>query len=196
MKHFWTVCITPQPCHSHSFVDYCQFGPSWMFRLKLKLMACAKLFGSTTKKSCIFSWPYNIVSMIWTTFKLYALHLSRATSIFVVDCCQFDTSWMFQLKMKLMACAGLVASTTKQSCIFSWPYMIVSMIWNTFKLSVLHLSHATSIFLVYCCQFGPSWMFGMRMELMACADFVGGKTEQICIFSWPDIILLMIWNTY
>ena len=35
-----------------------------------------------------------------------ALHLSRATDIFVVDCCQFGQSWIFGLKMELIACAG------------------------------------------------------------------------------------------
>ena len=53
-------------------------------------------------------------------------------------------------------------------------------------MSVLHLSLATSIFVVDCCQFGPSWMFGLKMELMACADLVGGTTDQSCLF--PDLI--------
>ena len=37
-----------------------------------------------------------------------------------------------------------------------------------------------------CCQFVPSWMFGLEMELMACADLVAGTTEQNCLF--PDLI--------
>ena len=51
------------------------------------------------------------------------------------------------------------------------------------KLSVLHLSPATAVFLVYYCQFGPSWFFGLKMEHMACAGLVGGTTEKSCIFS-------------
>ena len=47
-----------------------------------------------------------------------ALHLSLATAIFVVDGCQFGLSWIFGLKMELMACADLVVNTTDQSCIF------------------------------------------------------------------------------
>ena len=39
-----------------------------------------------------------------------------------------------------------------------------------------------AIFVVDCCQFGPSWMFGLKTELMACADLVGSTTEQSCIF--------------
>ena len=56
------------------------------------------------------------------------------------------------------------------------------MILNISELSALHLSRATAIFVVDCCQFGPSWIFGLEMELMACAGLVGGTTEQICIF--------------
>ena len=64
--------------------------------------------------------------------------------------------------------------------------MLVSMIRNTAELSALHLSRATAIFVVDCCQFGPSWMFGLKMEVMVIADLVGVTMEQICIF--PDLI--------
>ena len=57
---------------------------------------------------------------------------------------------------------------------------------KTSELSALHLSCATSIFVVDCCKFGRSWMFVPKMELMACADLVGGTTEQNVIF--PDVI--------
>ena len=50
------------------------------------------------------------------------------------------------------------------------------------KISVSLLSPATATLVVDCCQFGPSWIFGLKMELMACADLVGGTTEQSCIF--------------
>ena len=36
MKHFLTVCITPQPCHSHFVVDCCQFGPNCVGRINDK----------------------------------------------------------------------------------------------------------------------------------------------------------------
>ena len=51
------------------------------------------------------------------------------------------------------------------------------------KLSVSNPSQATAILLVDCCQFGPSWIFGLKLELMVCADLVGGTTEQSCIFT-------------
>ena len=63
--------------------------------------------------------------------------------------------------------------------------MIVSMILNTYKLSELQLSHATVMFVVDCCQFGPSLVFGLKMELMACVSLIAGTTEHSCIF--PDL---------
>ena len=49
-------------------------------------------------------------------------------------------------------------------------------------MSALHLSGATAIFVVDCCQFGPSWIFGLKMELMAGADLVGDTTEKGLLF--------------
>ena len=64
--------------------------------------------------------------------------------------------------------------------------MIVSMIRNTDELSASHLSRTTAIFVVDGFQFDPSWIFGLKMELMACADLVGGTMDQSCHF--PDLI--------
>ena len=50
---------------------------------------------------------------------------------------------------------------------------------NTAELSALHLSRATAIFVVDCCQFGPSWIFGVKMDLMAYADLVGNIKEEL-----------------
>ena len=90
-----------------------------------------------------------------------------------------------------MAYFGLVGGTKRAKLYFSWPYMIVSMILNSSELSALHLSSATAIFVVDCCQFGPSWMFELKMELMAYYSLVGGTTEQSCIF--PDLIWYYQW---
>ena len=119
------------------------------------------------------------------------LHLSCATAIFVVDCCQFGPSWIFGLKMELMACAGLVDGTTDQRFIF--PDLIWYYQWyeTLLKLSASHLSGATAIFVVDCCQFCPSWIFGLKMELMACAYLVGGTTDKISMF--PEIIWYHQW---
>ena len=54
------------------------------------------------------------------------------------------------------------------------------------KISALHLSCAIAIFVVDCCQFDPNWMFGLKINLTACADLVSSTTEQSCLFT--DII--------
>ena len=59
------------------------------------------------------------------------------------------------------------------------------MIRNTSELSPSHLSRVTASFVVDDCQFNPSWIFGLKMELMAYADLVDGTTEQSCLF--PDL---------
>ena len=56
-------------------------------------------------------------------------------------------------------------------------------------MPVLHFSCATAIFVVDCCQFGPSWIFGLKMELMVCTDLVGGTTEQSCLFPELKVII-------
>ena len=74
---------------------------------------------------------------------------------------------------------------------FSWPEMIVSIIRDTSKLSASHLSRATAMFVVDCFQFGPRWMFGLKMEFIACADLVGGTSEQSSLFT--DLIWYYQW---
>ena len=59
------------------------------------------------------------------------------------------------------------------------------MIWNTSKLSASHLSRARATFVVDGCQFGPCWIYGLKMELMACANLVGSTTEQSFLSNWP-----------
>ena len=60
------------------------------------------------------------------------------------------------------------------------------MLSNTSKLSASQISRATVIFVVDCSKFCPSWIFWLKLELMACADLVGGTKEKNCIF--PDLI--------
>ena len=43
-------------------------------------------------------------------------------------------------------------------------------------MSASHLSRAGVFFVVDCCQFGPNWIFWLKMELMDCADLVDGTT--------------------
>ena len=64
--------------------------------------------------------------------------------------------------------------------------MIVSTISNNPEISALHFSRAIAILVFDGCQFGPSWIFGLKIELMVCAGLVGGTMEQSCLF--PDLI--------
>ena len=167
--------------------------------------------------------------MILNTSEVSASYHSRITAIFVVDCYQFDPSWMFGLKWSLWHVPTWLTVQRSKAvffmtlhvsindmkhywtvCItpqprhrhffcwwlpilhkldfwaengaygmcrlgwrynganlyFSRTYMLASMIWNPSELSALHLSRVTSFLLLDCCQFGPSWMFGLKMESM------------------------------
>ena len=111
MKYFWGVSITPQPCHSHFC---CWLLPIWP---RLDVWAENGAYGLCrlgwryNGAKLTFSWPYMLVSIIRNKYELSALHISRYTAIFVVDCCQFGPSRIFGLKMELMNCANLVGGT-------------------------------------------------------------------------------------
>ena len=49
-------------------------------------------------------------------------------------------------------------------------------------MSESHLSRVTVMFVVDCWQFGPSWIFELKTELMACANLVGGTTSKAVFF--------------
>ena len=109
-------------------VDCCQFGLNWIFGLKMELMACAGLVGGTTEQSCIF--PDLKFYYQWYEILPNCLHYISAVpqTFLVVDCCQFGPSWIFGLKMELMARAGLVVGTTEQICLFlTWNVSINDM---------------------------------------------------------------------
>ena len=74
----------------------------------------------------------------------------------------------------------------RSKAVFPCPYKLVSMILDNSELSQLHLIRTTAIFVVDDWEFGPSWIFGLKMELMPCSSLVGGKTDQRCLF--PDLI--------
>ena len=133
MKQVWTDWITPQPCHIH----FCR----WLLPIWPMLYVCAenRVYGLWwlgwwyTGAKLSFIWSYIVVSLVWNTSELSELHLSHATAISVVDCCQFGPSLMFGLKMELMACADLVGGTTEQNCIFpdlKWQDKWYETIWT------------------------------------------------------------------
>ena len=74
---------------------------------------------------------------------------------------------------------------------FTSSYIIVSMILNTYELSASYFSHATGIFVVDGCQFGPSWIFGLKLELMTCADLLAVQQSE-AVFFRPYMIVSML----
>ena len=184
MKYFQTVCIVPQPCHIHFC---CWWLPIWPY---LDVWAENGAYGLLwlgwryNGAKLTFYWPYMILS-IMKQFRTVWITPQPCHSHF---CCWLLPIWPYldfwaENWSYGMCRLGLRYNGAK--LYLSWTYTIVSMIWNTSELSASHLSRATAIFVVDCCQFGPSWIFGLKMELMACSDLVGDTTEQSCIF--PDL---------
>ena len=118
MKHFLTVCIIPQPFHSHFCCWLLTIWPKLDFWAGNGVYGLCRLGWRYNGANMSFLLPYMLVSMIWNTYELSPSNLNRATAIFVADCCQFGPSWMF----------------------------ILSMIWNTSKLSTSHRILPWSIF--------------------------------------------------
>ena len=55
-----------------------------------------------------------------------------------------------------------------------------------FQINSITPQPCHSHFVVDCCQLVPNLMFGLKMELMACSELVGGTIDQICHI--PDLI--------
>ena len=124
MKHSWTVWITPQPCNSHFSCWLLPIWPLLDFWAEDGAYGLCQLGWWYNGEKLSFHWPYMKVSIIWNSFELSQLQLSRTTAIFVVDSFQFGPSWMFGMKMELMACAHLVGSTTEQSYLFTYETLL------------------------------------------------------------------------
>ena len=102
---------------------------------------------------------------------MFLLHLSRATAILVVDCCQRGPSWIFGLKMKLMACANLVGGTTEQSCLF--PDLICAYQWYEIIPNCLHNTSAV-----------PQPFLLLIAANLALAGFLGWKWSLWPVPTW------------
>ena len=176
MKHFWTVCITSQLCHSHFC---CQLLPIWPyldFWAENGAYCLCQLGWRYNRANRPFSSPYMILSMIWFTSELSASHLSRATAIFVVDCCQFGPSWIFGLKMEHMACADLVGVTTEQICIF--PDLTCYYQWYETLPNCLH--HTSAV---------PQPFLLLITTNLALAGFLGWKWSLLPVPAWLAVQL-------
>ena len=191
MKHLWTFCIIPQPCHRNLCCWFLHISPKLDVWAENGAYGMCRLGLRYNRAKLYFSWTYVLASMIWNTSELSALHLRHVTAIFVVDCCLFDPSWIYWAENEAYSLFWLGWRYNRSELSFSWTNMWVWMILNTPKLSASHLSHVTASFVVDGWQFNPSWVFGLKMELMACANFVGGTTEQSCLC--PDLSFRYQW---
>ena len=118
MKHFWTVLITSSVPQPFLLLIAANLALTGFLGWKWSLLSVPAWLEVDRKKSCLLPnliWKYQWYEILT---KLSASHLIRATAIFVVDCCQFGPSWIFGLKMELMACANLVGGKIEQSCRF------------------------------------------------------------------------------
>ena len=166
-------------------VHCCQFGPSWMFGLKMELMACADLVGGTTDKSYLFSdliWYYQW----YETIQNYLHYTSAVSQPFLL------------LIAANLALAGCLGWKWRLWPVPSW--LTVQRIKAVFFLilydSMNDIEHFWTVSITpqpchnhFCCwllPYHPCWIFGLKMELMECDDLVGRTTEKRCLF--PDLI--------
>ena len=170
-------------------VDGYQFGPSWIFGLKMELMACASLVGGTTEQSVIFP-DLTCSYQLYVTLMNCLHHTSAVPQPFLLLIAANLALAGFLGWNRAYGLCWLGCWYNGAKLYFYWPYMLVSMIWNTSEFFELHLSRVTAIFIVDCCQFGLSWLFWLKMELMASARLVGGTMEQRCLF--PDFTCLCL----
>ena len=153
-----------------------------MFGLKMELMVCAGLVGGTTEKSFLF--PELIWYYKWYEIILRCLHYTSAVPqpFWLSIAANLAQAGCLGWKWSLWTVPTWLAVQRSKAVFFLTLYDSINYI--IYLLYVWSIpSRATDIFVVGYCQIGPSWMFGLKMELMACADLVGGTMEQSCIFT-------------
>ena len=163
MKHLRTVCISPQPCHSHFC---CWLGPIWPkldFWAENGAYGLCRLGWRYKRANMSFSLPYMIVSMIWNTSETVCITPQPCHSHFICWLLPIWPKLDFWAENRAYGLCRLGWRYNRAKLYFSWPYIIVSMIYNTSEISVLHLTPDTANLFVDCCQFGPSWIFGLKI---------------------------------
>ena len=145
-------------------------------------MVCANLVGGTTEQSCIFPdfiWWYQ-----WYEILPNFLHYNSSVPqpFLLLIGANLALVGFLGWKWSLWPVPTWLEVQPSKD-VFSWPYILVWMIWNTSELSALQLIRATAILVVDWYQFGPSWNFGLKMELMVCTGLVRATTEQSYLFT-------------
>ena len=113
---------------------------------------------------------------------MYVLYLSRATAIVVVDWCQFGPSWIFWAENGSYYLCRLGWRYNGAKLSFSWPYMIVSMIWNTSKLSPSQLSRATAILLLIGANLALTGYLGRKLSLWPISAWLEVQQSKAVFF--------------
>ena len=165
--------------------DCCQFDLCWMFGPKMELMAFDGLIGSTTEQSCLFSDLICYYQWYETLTNDVTKPQPCHSHFWLLIAANLALAGFFGWKWSLWPVLTWLAVQRSKALFFLSLYDSMNDMEH-FRMNSSNLSRARVIFVVDCCQFGPCWMFGLKMELMVCANLVGGTTEQICIF--PDII--------
>ena len=156
----------------------------------MELMACANLVGGTMVKSCIFTdiifyyqW-YEILPKC-----LYYIEAARQPFLLLVAA-NLALAGFLGLKWSLWPVPAWLAVQRSKAVLFLNLYYSINdrntSIFYAGNTSIFYASHvncATAIFVVDCCQFGPSRIVGLKMELMACANVVRGTPDKSCLFN-------------
>ena len=145
MKHFQTVCIAPQPCHSCFCCCLLPIWPKFNFRAENGAYGLCRLGWQYNRANMYFSWPYMILSMIWKPLNCLH-HISAVPQPFLLLMHVWAENGAYGLCR-----LGLWYNRAK--LYFYWTCMILSMIWNTSEMSVLHLTCHSH----FCCWLLPIW---------------------------------------
>ena len=133
---------------------------------------------------------------------MFALHLSRDTAIFVVDCCQFGPSWIFGLKMELMACAHLtltlliVANLAQAGCLgWKWSLWPVptwlevqrskDLFFLTLNVSINYMKHFRNC--LHHTSAVPQPFLLLVAANLALAGFLGWKWRLWSVPTWLEV---------
>ena len=127
--------------------------------------------------------------MIWNTYELSASHLSRATAMFVIDCCKFGPSLGFGLKMEIMECADLVGDTTKRGCLVPGLILKNQYYWTCPK----NLHHTSAVlqqfFLLIAVNKAQSWFVGWKWSFWPIPTWLAVQlSKAVLLIIWYDSI--------
>ena len=192
IKHWWTVWIKPQPCHSHFCCWLLPISPLAVFwGWKRSLWPVPTWLAEQRSKTVFLLTLYDSINDM-KLFQNFYITPQPCHSHF---CCWLLTIWPNLDIWAENGSYGLCRLGWRyngENLVFTWPYMIITMIWNTSKIFVFLLRRATAMFVVDCCQFDPSWILGPKMELLALPTWLAvQRTKSVFLLILYDNINYM-----